>query len=153
EGGTLLVPHGPGLVLSFVSPPGGELTGLFPRSLEARPVDVKAPARVALDGRAVALKIALAEPALIELVAPGPSVSLVSRAGQPDESAVHTPETALSAYLPAGASEIRLRAPAGGTLSGHAEVLTRPVTAIGDGLGPATLLGPGSSRLFSFRVT
>jgi hypothetical protein len=48
---------------------------------------------------------------------------------------------------------VTIRAVAGGTLHGSAEVTTTPVVPIGEGLGPEVLLGPGQSRLFSFEVS
>jgi hypothetical protein len=58
----------------------------------------------------------------------------------------------VDAYLPKGSAEVTIRAVAGQSLFGAAEVTTTPVVAIGEGLGPEVLLGPGQSRLFSFTV-
>ena len=49
--------------------------------------------------------------------------------------------------------DVTIRAVAGGTLHGPAELTATPVLPIGEGLGPELLLGPGQARLFSFTVT
>ena len=66
---------------------------------------------------------------------------------------LHREAVLLDAYSAGGQTDVTIRAVAGGTLRGPAEVLATPVQPIGEGLGPELLLGPGQSRLFSFTVT
>ena len=58
----------------------------------------------------------------------------------------------IDAYLPAGTSQLCLRAVGGGTLSASVEFTASQVTPVGEGLGPEVLLAPGDSRIFSFEV-
>jgi hypothetical protein len=58
----------------------------------------------------------------------------------------------MDVYLPAGISQLCLRAVGGGNLTASVEFTASRVTSIGEGLGPEVLLAPGDSRLFSFEV-
>ncbi|HBL26835.1 MAG TPA: hypothetical protein DD490_08380, partial [Acidobacteria bacterium] len=82
-----------------------------------------------------------------------PLATLVQRAdGGAPEVEVHPEGARLDAFVPAGEVRIGLRALAGAQLSGTAEITTTPVTAIGEGLGPAVLLPAGSTRWYSFHL-
>jgi hypothetical protein len=59
----------------------------------------------------------------------------------------------LDAYVPAGRTELVVRALGGGKLSGALDLTATSVTPVGEGLGPEVLLAPGSSRMFSFETT
>jgi hypothetical protein len=151
-GGTLLVPHGPGWLLAWIDRPGEEAQGLWAEERPAEVVAVKPPASVVLGGEARAFRLEAAEPAMLHLRTAAPAATLLRRAeGVPDVE-VHAGGVVRDAYLPAGGAELLLRALAGGTLSGIAEITTTPVTPIGEGLGPEVLLAPGATRLFSFTV-
>ena len=65
---------------------------------------------------------------------------------------LHPEGVLVDAYLSGTPAEVEVRALAGGTLHGSAEVSTTPVVPVKEGLGPEVLLGPGQSRLFSFEV-
>ena len=65
---------------------------------------------------------------------------------------MHPDGARLDAFLPGGEARLGLRPLAGADLSGMAEFTTTPVTAIGEGLGPAVLLPAGATRWFSFHL-
>jgi hypothetical protein len=68
------------------------------------------------------------------------------------EDFVQTQAAPLDLLLAPGTTSLWLRNPDGGDLRGSADVLLSPVTAIGEGPGPETLLAPGAARYFSFSV-
>lgn len=157
-GGTLLVSHGPGLLLAWSDRPGGP-PALLAGSVAPREVQVALPSRIPLEGAAVRLRLSTPDPAVLHLRAATPAVTLVRRgtgsggAGAEDDVEVHKEAVLLDVYLPGGPSELILRGLGGRELTGIAELTTTPVVPIGEGLGPLTLLPPGSARFFSFRVT
>jgi hypothetical protein len=114
---------------------------------------VKPPASVVLGGDARAFRLETAEPVMLHLRTAAPAATLLRRGEEAPDVEVHAKGAVRDAYLPAGGAELLLRALAGGTLSGIAEITTTPVTSIGEGLGPEVLLAPGATRLFSFTVT
>jgi hypothetical protein len=151
-GGTLLVPHGPGRLLVWLDAPGAEAAGLWPESLSPRPLAVDLPASLPLSGPAQILRLELTKPALVHLRSATPGVTFVRRESGAPEVSLYAEGMSLDAWLPAGHAEIGLRAFAGGTLTGTAEVTATDATSIGEGLGPEVLLAPGATRLFSFEV-
>jgi hypothetical protein len=146
SGGTLVLPHGAGLVVA-VREPRAEAV-----ETAERPLRVKPPASVPLRGPAQTLRVDPDAPALLHVRAPGPAVTSVRRAGEESVVELHPGGVLLDAYVPGTPAEVTVRAVAGGTLHGFAEVTTTPVVPIGEGLGPEVLLGPGEARLFSFEV-
>jgi hypothetical protein len=151
-GGTLLVPHGPGRLLVWLDAPGAEAAGLWPEGLSPRPVAVDPPASLPLSGPAQLFRVELKKPALVHLRSATPGVTLVRRESGAPELSLHAEATSLDVWLPAGHAEIGMRAFAGATLAGTAELTATDVTPIGEGLGPEVLLPPGATRLFSFEV-
>jgi hypothetical protein len=151
-GGTLLVPHGPGRLLVWLDAPGGEAAGLWPEGLSARAVGIDPPVSLPLSGPAQLFRIDLKRPALVHLRSATPGVTLVRRDSGAPEVSLQAEATSLDLWLPAGQAEVGIRAFAGATLAGTAEVTATDVTPIGEGLGPEVLLAPGATRLFSFEV-
>src|SRR6185436_9144532 len=80
------------------------------------------------------------------------AITLLQRPGIPSEVRVGAEGTRLDAFVPAGRTELVVRALGGGVLSGALDVTATPVTPVAEGLGPEVLLAPGSSRLFSFET-
>jgi hypothetical protein len=146
SGGTLVLPHGAGLVVAVREPRADAV------ETAERPLRVKPPASVPLRGPAQTLRVDPDAPALLHVRAPGPAVTTVRRAGEGAVVELHPEGVLLDAYVPGTPAEVTIRAVAGGTLHGFAEVTTTPVVPIGEGLGPEVLLGPGEARLFSFTV-
>ena len=146
-GGTLLLPHGPGLVVAMREPVA------LGAPDAARPLAVEAPASIALHGLVQTLRIEPRAPVLLRLRAPDPALTAVRRGDEPAVIELHREGVRLDAYSPGVRTDLTIRAVAGATLHGPAELTATPVLPIGEGLGPELLLGPGQTRLFSFTVT
>jgi hypothetical protein len=149
EGGRLLVPHAPGLVLCWADRPGAEGPDVSP-GLEATPLEL--PAALRLSGPARALKLAPREPVVLHVRSATPMVTQLRGAGTATRVEVHAHGAALDAFLPDGGAELLLRGLARAPLHGTAELSATPVTALQEGPGPEVLLAPGASRVFSFAV-
>jgi hypothetical protein len=115
---------------------------------------VDLPASVPLSGSSVVFRLRPDQPVMLHLraAAGAPVATRLERTGGPPEVEVFPTGALLDAFLPPGSATLTLRALAGATLSGRAELTTTPVTQVGEGLGPEVLLPPGATRLFSFRV-
>jgi hypothetical protein len=151
-GGTLLVPHGPGRLLVWLDAPGAEAAALWPEGLPLRAVAVDPPASLPLSGPAQLFRLELKKPALVHVRSATPGIALVRRESGAPEVSLHAEATSLDVWVPAGRADIGIRAFAGATLAGTAELMATEVTQIGEGLGPEVLLPPGATRLFSFDV-
>ncbi len=151
-GGTLLVRHGPGVLLAWIDRPGQEARDLWARDGGEPAAAVALPAAAALGGAAKAFRVDLRQPAVLHVRAAAPAATLLRRGDATPEVAVHPTGVVMDAYVPAGHAELVLRALGGATLSGTVELTVTPVTEIGEGLGPEVLLAPGATRMFSFTV-
>jgi hypothetical protein len=89
---------------------------------------------------------------MLHVHAETPLVARVLRPGAPSEHSFHPQGAALDIYLPAGTTELSLRALLGGVLSGNISFTTSPVPELREGLGPEVMLSPGTLRAFRFRV-
>ncbi len=67
-------------------------------------------------------------------------------------SEVYPQGAQFDAVLPAGKSLIAIRALAGEDLTGAVTMVAEPLHPLGEGLGEESLLAPGDSRGYSFRV-
>ncbi len=155
NGGTLLVHHRPGLLLTWMGAAGESTAGLWPlgSASDAPPLRIAPPATVPLQGPAVRFTLASAGPRVLHLRTAAPLVTLLQRGtGLPEEVEVHPESGRLDVYLPAGEARLGLRGLAGVPLSGAAELTVTPVTPIGEGLGPEVLVPAGGTRWFSFEV-
>ena len=151
-GGTLLLPHAPGLILAWVDRPGSESADLFGDGAGTASAALVPPAAVALFGDTAAFAVAAGAPSLLSFRCAGPALSLVMRDGVPPEVALHTGGVSLDVYAASSPVRILLRSLGSGGLGGTATLTATPVMTIGEGLGPETLLGAGQSRLYGFRV-
>jgi hypothetical protein len=155
DGGTVLVRHGAGLLLAWVDQEGAEESGLWALggTDAVSPQPIRPPARQPLTGDHAWLSMSTDQPRVLHLRTTGPVVTLLQRgASSSHEVDIHPDGARLDVYLPAGQATIGLRAVAGAGLSGFADVTTTPVTALGEGLGPAMLLPAGATRWFSFHL-
>jgi hypothetical protein len=150
--GTLLVRHGPGLVMAWLDHPGREAQALWGPALLQAAAEVQAPALVPLQGQVQVLRLRMDRPAMLHVRAGLPAVTLLRRGEEAPAVEVHPGVCRLDAYVPAGTVEVALRALGGGTLHGTAELSVTEVTPIGEGLGPEVLLPAGGTRLYSFEV-
>jgi hypothetical protein len=152
-GGTLEITHGAGLVLSWLDQAGNEGQGLWPFTPKLDKVEqIALPATRKMQAGAEAFQINADAPLLLHVRMAAPSISLLKRASEEPEVAVHQDQTLMEAYLPPGTAQLYLRSIGGGTPSAAIEFTASPVTPIGEGLGSEVLLTPGDSRLFSFEV-
>ena len=154
-GGTLLVHHRPGLLLTWMGAEGESSAGLWPanhgKDAPARPIDP--PATVPLAGDIARFSIASSAPRVLHLRTASPVITLLQRGeGLAEEVEVHPESGRLDVYLPAGEARLGLRAVAGTPLAGAAELTVTPVTPIGEGLGPEVIVPAGGARWFSFEV-
>lgn len=155
SGGTLLIHHEPGLLLTWMGAAGESNAGLWAPGSErdAPPLRITPPATVPLAGSAVRLALTSAEPRVLHLRTAAPLVTLLQRGdGLPEEVEIHPNSGRLDVYLPAGEARLGLRAVAGVPLSGAAELTVTPVTPISEGLGPQVIVPTGGARWFSFEV-
>jgi hypothetical protein len=151
--GTLLIRHDSGLLLAWIDRPGEEALGLWGRVPLPQEGTLEPPAVVQLKGTVESLRFEPKQPVMLHLRTSTPLITLLKRGEAVPEVEVHAAVTVLDAYLSAEPTLLGLRAPAGGTLTGTAEVTASPVTPISEGLGPETLLAAGDTSLFSFTVT
>ena len=153
EGGTLVVPHAAGLLLAWSRPDGPASLMPWPETEKQKPQKLDLPASAALSGRSVAFAIRSNVPVMLHLRTGAALATRLETAGQPATIDVFSEGASLDAFLPDGRAVLGLRALAGATLSGTAELTTTSVTRMEEGLGPEVLLAPGATRLFSFQVT
>ncbi len=151
-GGTLLLPHSPGLVLAWVDRPGSEAADLFGNAADTPPVSLRPPATATLSGEVASFAVATGAPSLLSFRSPGPALSLVVRDGGAPEVAIHQNGVSLDLYAASGSARLLIRSLGSGALSGRATLTATPVTKIAEGLGPETLLGAGQARLYGFHV-
>ncbi|MBI4350837.1 MAG: hypothetical protein HY550_05315 [Elusimicrobia bacterium] len=152
QGGTLVVEHGPGALLAWLDRPGEEAADLWAASEKPDRTAVTLPALLPLDGKLRAYRIEAANPVMLHVRSAAPLVTYLARGEKTPEVEVHSRGVTLDAYLPGGSAELRLRAFAGGGMSGQVSISGSSVTPTDEGLGPEALLAPGSARLFSFTV-
>ena len=151
-GGTLLLPHAPGLVLAWVDRAGSEADDLFGDAAATAPAALVPPATITLSGDVAAFAVAAGAPSLLSFRSAGPALSLVAKDGSPPEVSLHPGGVSLDLYAASGSVRLLLRSLGTGGLGGTAALTTTPVTRIAEGLGPEALLGAGQSRLYGFHV-
>jgi hypothetical protein len=156
SGGVLLVRHGPGRIFVWLDDPGEVGEGLVRGRDPRRAAEgVTAPAVIPLSGEGVILEVRTGTdaPALLHLRAGIPVAARIEGPGLAPRVDVHPDGLAQDLFVPRGQAGIVLRPLMGGLLSGDLMVTTTPIPRVGEGLGPAVLLGPGEARAFSFVVT
>jgi hypothetical protein len=151
-GGVLLVPHGPGPLVAWADRPGEAVPGLWGAGKPPAERDLAPPETLALKGRSLSLRAKAERPVLLHLAVEEAVVALVRRPQGAAEADVHRRGARIDILLPAGATEIWLRAADGGELRGRLEAALSEVIEIREGLGPAVLLPAGGARGFGFAV-
>lgn len=153
DGGTVLVRHATGLLFAWVEQDGKKESDLWPYQMDELSAIAEPPFQTSLSSPLQMYVIRSAAPRVLHVRTATPVVTLVRRKdGEASELGLHPEGARLDLFLPAGEVQIGLRAVAGAELSGTAEFTTTPVTAIGEGLGPAVLLPAGATRWFSFHL-
>jgi hypothetical protein len=153
SGGTLLIPHGVGPLLAWLDRAGAPGEGLWGDVKAPAARGVTVPAVVTLEGASVLLRLSSTGPVMLHMRSATPVVTRLTRADAPPTIEAYPAGCNLDVYLPAGPAEIGLRALAGRSLWGSAELTSTPVLPTGEGLGPEVLLSAGGTRGFSFTVT
>src|SRR5207249_7909395 len=116
EGGTLLVRHGPGLVLAWVDRRGEEAFDLWGGAGLPEGTAVAPPAVVPLAGTMQALRVTPPAPMMLHLRTSTPVLTLLKRGQAPPEVEVHASGASLDAYVAAEPVQLGLRAVGGGAL-------------------------------------
>jgi hypothetical protein len=149
ESATLVIEHGLAPVAAWLEADSTSAWGSA--RPEAAPVQISAPASVALDGVSTTLRVESAEPALLSLRTTHPVVARVRRAGGMQPEARAWPLGArLDAWIPSGATEVDLRGFASAGLGGSATVSLSPAVELREGVGDSGFLPAGSARAFTF---
>lgn len=140
--GRVTVDHAAGPVAAWI-----EADGVSPWP-EVEPRALPLPARVPMQGAAMALRLAPGGPALLRVRTTAPVIL------QLDGSApkLFAAGADVSRYV-AGDTVLRLDNAHDGPLSGTLEVAADPVTPIGEGLGMPVALPPGGTAVFGFRLS
>lgn len=152
QGGTLLIEHGPGAVLSWLDRPGEEAADLWASRNRSGGDSIAPPASIALEGKQRSFRINAGKPVLLHVRSATPLTTYLDRGDNAPEVDVYSTGVVLDAYLPKGVAELRLRAFSGESMSGRVDITSSPVIPTDEGLGPEVLLPPGGSRLYSFIV-
>jgi hypothetical protein len=149
--GELLLSHGPGLVLAWLAAGDEPELALWQGIKRSRPARVEAPLRLRLESRVQSFRLEHQSPVLLSLSSQDQAIfRLVT--GTVSRAWVDLDGGTEHALLPAGSAELSIRALAGAELGAELELLTTPVTAVGEGLGPEVLLAPGRGHAFRFTV-
>ncbi|MBN2800955.1 MAG: hypothetical protein JXX28_17590 [Deltaproteobacteria bacterium] len=146
--GTLLVHHRPGAAAVWLDAPAAPLarwgedgrgkSGVIELPAE---LDLRRDARFTLSG----------EGRVVHLRAPTPAVLRVDRPGAGLDISAFPERLSADLILPEGQrAEVQLRGLAGGALQGSLSAWSSPISALGEGAGPAVLLTPGATRVFRF---
>ena len=139
--GRLTLAHPPGPIAVWLETPG---TDPWP---PATPVAQSLPARLPLQGPAMALNLTIDTPTLLRARTTAPVILTLGKS----PPTLYPAGAVLNRYLAAN-TLLRLDSPHDGPLSGTLELEADPVTNIADGLGDPVALAPGSSAVFAFQV-
>ncbi len=153
DGGTLLLKHGPGLLLAWLDQPGMETAGLWGQRAMPKPTAIEPPATVRLEGEVTSLWMEPQPATMLHVRAPVPAATLLWQGDDDPTVELHPDGCSLDAVLEGELTFLVLRPVGGAAALGQATVTTTAVEPIGEGLGPEVLLAAGSTRAFSFDVT
>ncbi len=157
--GTLTIRHNPGLLVAWMA---GENSNPL-KSAESLTVNTSRPNELAMDKNGIACGFRTDQPLMVHMSTDIPVLTRLS-AGQRDSKAERAGSVGINKY-PGGANLTFYLPPNRGTSpavtlapmdedlsTGNISVHFSGITAIDEGMGPKTALGPGDSRLFSFMV-
>jgi len=113
------------------------------------PRDLTLPARLTLDGSAMALRLSPGAPMLLRLSSTAPAILAIGD----DPPVLFSKGVATARYLPAGETVLHLLSPQDGPLSGSLELSGTPVIGQAEGIGTEVSVAPGGAAVFGFRVT
>jgi hypothetical protein len=138
-----VVTHDAGPLALWLEGPGSSPWPTMP------PRDVSLPARLALDGSAMALRLSPGAPVLLRLSTTAPAILAIGS----DAPMLFAKGVATARYLPAGETVLHLLAPQDGPLSGSLELAGTPVIRQAEGVGAPVAVPPGGAAVFGFTVT
>lgn len=138
--GELTLTHAPGLLAAWIE---GEGASPWP---DLPPQDATPPARIALAGPAMALRLNQAAPVLLRARSTAPVILAFGDA----PPRLYPAGVDAGQTLPAGATLLRVLSPHDGTLSGTLELTATPILDTGEGVGTPVALAPGGTVLWSF---
>lgn len=145
-GGALTIPHGASTVLAWFDGADAFVAAAVPTTVS---LSSDRPRYVALEGAGARVAIDLERRALVHLRAPTPAI-VTAPGVAASRVDIEANGVDVMRVLPAGRSEISLRAMAGAPLYGRAEFVAHDLTALEEGLGPEVLVPSGSVRAFAF---
>ena len=140
--GRAIVRHAPGAVALWIEAPGASP---WP---DIAPQQLAAPARVALSGPAAAFALHLDRPMLLHISTTAPVLLGVGA----DQPAPYPSGAEIDRVLAAGDPELRLYPLQDGALTGTLAIRTAAIVAVGEGLGPETIVPPGGGAAFGFTL-
>ncbi len=157
SGGVVEIAHGPGLVHAWIDAPGFEVEGLW--GTEAReaaaaapPTTLALPVTLTVQGEIQKLRVAPDQAMVLHLRTSAPALLLEAFDGGPERVVPLLEGGTRDIYLAGAPVTLVLRAIGDSDLWGEVQLVSTPVTPIGEGLGPSVLLSAGATRYFSFRV-
>ncbi|MEM8932768.1 MAG: hypothetical protein AAGE94_16405, partial [Acidobacteriota bacterium] len=149
--GRLIVEHDAGPVVVWPYDPSDPLRGFWPA--ETPPAErLELPTAIALGDSGRIFEITTETPRILHLRLPSAGLIGVERPGLPPQLDGALDRLTLDLPLPPGTTRILLRGIAGATVVGLLEAWTDEAEALGEGLGPETLLGPGEVRSYAVTV-
>jgi hypothetical protein len=144
-GGRALVQHGRAPVLVWAGP------APWPATDHGAGETITAPGRLSLGGPVAVLQLAFGGPQMAHMTADAPFIARVDVQG--DTRFTSLPRGgSLDVWLPEGNGTVTLRAPSEAALWGELSITRSMALEAGEGLGPPTLLRPGSSRAYRFHI-
>lgn len=152
--GSAVISHETGLGLAWLEI-GETYERLFGKMEPRGAARITTPKEVPLTGEVHSFEIDFGRPSVVHLRGAGEALSRLVTSKEKGALAwveIHSDQIRLDAYLPEGMGIVQLRAFSGSKLSGVLEISRSDVRSIGEGLGPETLLPPGSTRFFSFQI-
>jgi hypothetical protein len=113
------------------------------------PRETSLPARLTLNGSAMALRLSPGAPVLLHLSSTAPAILAIGD----DAPVLFGKGVATARYLPAGETVLHLLAPQDGPLSGSLELAGTPVIQQAEGVGTPVAVPPGGAVVFGYTVT
>lgn len=145
----VIVSHGPGMLLSWLSDEAGNTAIGAP---EASAQTLALPFREELKGEGAVLRLPMSSGGGVSLGVDAPVIARIKSPGLAERLRVFRNGANLPLYLPKGDNLLLLHSLSGGTLKGHALLYGMETESISEGLSDKRLLAPGDSRLYHFRL-
>lgn len=145
----VLVDHGPGFVLAWLSDPAGHTA----MGGKIAPRTVSLPAQLTLSGPTAAVRLKMAAAGGVAVSSDIPLIVRVRRPGRPEQLRVFPDAVNLPLYLPPGATTLLFDGLTGSAAGGQVELHRLAVESLTTRFSAKRLLAPGASRLFHFHLS